>query len=121
MRISLEMETLMKFLLSALALSVLATSAHADDASPCKTPVIPNRQASDQVRKLFNKRFDAYKACVKKYVDDQQAVVDAEKDKDFEKAKKANDAREAMIKEYNAFNDEAMKAFPAPEDDDDKK
>lgn len=110
----------MKFLLSALALSVVATSAYADDAAPCKQPVIPNRQASDQVIKMFNKRNDAYKACVKKYVDDQHAIVDAEKDKDYEKAKKANDAAEAMIKEYNAYSEEAMKAFPPPEDDDKK-
>ncbi|HEX7645605.1 MAG TPA: hypothetical protein VF450_01095 [Noviherbaspirillum sp.] len=109
----------MKFLLSALALSVLAASAHADDA-PCKQPVIPNRQASDQVIKLFNKRFDAYKVCVKKYVDGQRSLVDSEKDKDPEKARRDNDAAEAVIKEYNAFNEEAMKAFPPPEDDDKK-
>src|ERR1700758_234091 len=108
----------MKFLLSALALSVLATSAHADDAYPCITPVIPNRQASEQVVKMFNKRNEAYKTCVKKYVDGQHAIVDAEKDKDHDKAQKANDAAEAAIKEYNAYSEEAAKAFPAPEDDD---
>jgi hypothetical protein len=110
----------MKFLLSTLALSVLATSAYADDVTPCKVPVIPNRQASDQIIKIFNKRYETYKACIKKYVDEKHAIVDAEKDKDHDKAQRANDEAEAAIKEYNAVSEEAMKTFPAPEDDDKK-
>ena len=107
----------MKFLLSALALSVLATSAHADNGAPCTVPVIPNRQASDSVVKIFNKRFDTYRTCIKKYVDDQHAISNSEKDKDADKSKFANDNAEAAIKEFNAFADEAKKAFPPPEDD----
>lgn len=107
----------MKFLLSALALSVLATSAHADNGVPCTVPVIPNRQASDSVVKIFNKRFDTYRTCIKKYVDDQHAISNSEKDKDADKSKLANDNAEAAIKEFNAFADEAKKAFPPPEDD----
>ncbi|MBV8667429.1 MAG: hypothetical protein JO269_13190 [Burkholderiaceae bacterium] len=108
----------MKFLLSALTLSVLATSVYADDAIPCKKPVIPNPQASDTVIKMFNKRYDAYKVCIKKYVDEQHAIVDSEKDKNMEKARSANDAAEAAIKDYNAFSEEAQAAFPPQEDKD---
>ena len=107
----------MKFLLSALALSVIATSAYADNTNPCTKPVIPNRQASDQLVKMFNKRFDTYKACIKKYVDEQRAVVASEKDKDPNKANQANEAAEAAIKEYNEFAEEAQKAFPQEDED----
>jgi hypothetical protein len=110
----------MKFLLSALALGVMAASAHADDGVPCTKPVIPNRQASDQVIKMFNKRNEAYKVCIKKYVDEKRAIVDAEKDKDRAKAEKANGDAEAAIKEFNAYSEEAAQAFPPPEDDDKK-
>jgi hypothetical protein len=90
----------MKTLSTALLAVLTSLVVHAADEAPaavapahsCQKPEIPGRLASDTQKKLFDRRFKEYGNCIKKYIDDQQAIV-----------KSATDAANGAINEYNGF------------------
>ena len=96
----------MKKIVPLLLLGLLVNQAMADDLPKhsCKLPNIPNIQASDTVTKNFNKNTANYKKCIEKFINDQREIVKTNPDKD--KAREANDAAEAAVKEYNKFMEE---------------
>jgi hypothetical protein len=107
----------MKSITTTLLLSVLATSAFAQEApkNPCHQPVMPNAQSSDMVIKYFNKHMLEYKSCIDIFVAEQRAIVKANETTDAPKAKQAFDAAEVAQKEYNAMVDELNAQKPQEE------
>ncbi|TDK62806.1 hypothetical protein [Sapientia aquatica] len=96
----------MKTLVPLLLAGLFATHAMADDIPKhsCKLPVIPNIQASDTVRKYFDKNTTNYKKCIEKFVEEQRQIAKTSPDKTT--AYNANEGAEAAVKEYNKFMEE---------------
>lgn len=87
---------LVSFALPAFAADAAPAAAAPTTALPkpnCEAPEYPGRLASDQQRNSFNKKYKAYGECVRKFVDEQTAIMKA-----------ATDAGNAAIAEYNNYN-----------------
>jgi len=93
----------MKFLITFVLASALTSQVYAEDIPKhqCTKPTAPNSQASDMVVKFFNKKLDAYRACIDKFVKEQREQSTLTLDPTT--ANLHHDAAEAAIKEYNDF------------------
>lgn len=78
--------------LLAAALLLAGTAAAEPAKHNCTAPEHPGRMASDNQQKVFNKKNKEYGDCMKKYIADQQAVIQA-----------ATDAANAAINEFNDY------------------
>ena len=87
-------------LTSLFAISALAVESNDHG---CSQPIIPNVQASPLLMKMFDKRSEAYKKCMQKYVEDQQAI--SKNSVVVDVANAAHEKAEAAIKEYNLYMD----------------
>ncbi|WP_184200049.1 hypothetical protein [Chitinimonas taiwanensis] len=76
-----------------LAFALISTAAWANEPvkPSCTKPEFPGKLASDMQMKTFNRRFKEYGDCMKKFIDEQSAVV-----------KSATDAANLAINDYNA-------------------
>lgn len=113
----------MKFAVIALAASLVASSAFADDANKhsCNQPPMPNKLASDIVMKSFNKHSETYKKCISDFVADRRTFVEAHEKTDVPAAQAAHDAAEAAIMEYNDYIKKLNDRNAAAGDDGDDK
>lgn len=80
----------------------------------CVKPIVPGKQASELVMQRFNKSTTVYGKCVAQFAGERLDAAKA--NPDAGEAKRASDAAEAALAEFNAFIAEAA----ARNEDDDQ-
>ena len=99
----------MKKMIAILMLGLIA-QVYAEDAAPaastvvpeCKQPEAISKFASDNQRKVFQRRIKEYTECIKKFVDDQNQVAQAA----INKANAAIAEQNAYVKKISEKNEE---------------